>query len=132
MSAYLCSNKHISAIVRAAIPGSAHNKLAVRHEGKRHELSRAELGNLLYDENVRSLHARYRDGAKEMIGDGGYRYEDVNRPNPLDALKLCNGYSYQACESDDWDRTLAHAAIGTIKESLVRALPGYDEAPWGL
>lgn len=133
MSAYLCSNKHISTLVRAAIPGSARGRFAFYTlDGQRRELDRRALGTLLYEQNVRSLVARYGDNAPAEFGADGFRMEMVHYPSPLDTLKLCNGYAYQACETDDWKRTDACAAIDAIKDAATHKLPGYDDAPWSL
>lgn len=134
MSAYLCSNKHISAIVRSAIPGSGHNTFSFywKRPGDdreaRYEMKRDELGKMLFDENIRSLKARYGDEEESS----GFKMEEVERPDAINGLKLCNGYAYQSCESDDWMQTKAFAALLAIKEKLIRELPGYDDAEWSL
>lgn len=95
-------------------------------------------------ENIRSVTHRYPDD------------EDGERPGPamLDAelieaartaavtykntlthaeiFKLCSCLDYQSCESPDWTKTLAYKMLASLKEDLIRTLPGYDEADWEL
>lgn len=128
MSAFLCSNKHLSTIVRAAIPGSG---VATFPYGDK-RLTRKELGQLLLDENIRSLKARYGDRHGVIESETRFRMELVEYPDPVAAIKLINSYQYQACESDDWEQTEAYKVSEAIKDGLTRHLPGYDDAPWSI
>lgn len=59
--------------------------------------------------------------------------------NPLGAdaravqvLKACDCYDYQACEVDDYDRSLAAKIVDSIRRMAIDALPGYEDAEWAL
>ena len=98
------------------------------------------LGRILMAENVRSVRYRYPDtapddmpGPIDQSGVWSYRY----RPVSLDSLKPAwvvrssDCLSYQSCESDDWEDTLAHAVLDAIREDAIDAMIG-DDAPWGV
>ena len=155
MSAFVVSKKHIDHMASVALEGPANS---CRRDWSRPRLrssvgigtidcshiSPDELGQILVDENLRSIHARYPDTVTNPEGTPGpcarywetaYKYQAPNplkRLNAVTALKAINCYQYQACESDDWETTRAYAFCQDLKESLIRALPGYDDAPWGV
>jgi hypothetical protein len=125
MSAFLCSDNHINALVEYAF-SDRDDYIYLRHRFG--AADKQALAELLYNENWRSLRTRYND---PETGPG-----ITYRPRPLlDAitiLKLCDCYDYQACETEDYDTTRAAKAINFIRHKAIRALPGYEEAPWGL
>ena len=102
-----------------------------------------EIGRILLDENERSVRYRYPGcGADELPGTIGqeflasYRF----RPWPIHAalapltiLKACDGFDYQACETDDYDASLAATIINAIRRRAISELPGYSDGPgWAL
>jgi hypothetical protein len=126
MSAWICSNKHISAILGAYAA-------ARRHGLPRTEITEEDataLGQLLLDENYRSVNHRYdeNDRGRFRLAKATYRAP----PEPVAALKLCMSLDYQSCECDDWQRTEAYYLLRKIIDVLVRALPGYDDAEWSI
>ena len=59
------------------------------------------------------------------------QYSDIRLAvPPLHILHMCSCLEYQSCESPDWRETLAYRLILAIKDAAIRALPGYDDAPW--
>lgn len=50
--------------------------------------------------------------------------------DPVAILKMRDGYEYQACEHPGWFDSKAHNLIQQIRKAAIRALPGYDAAPW--
>ena len=48
---------------------------------------------------------------------------------PVQPGKSCD-YCYQACETDDYEDTLAARIIRGISAKAVGCLPGYEDAPW--
>lgn len=124
MSAYQCSNTHIATIVHAA-----DRDFQFYHDGRWNKPTRQELGQMLTDENDKSVCARYREEAH------GYVYTDeptTYHDSPIAVLKLINGYDYQACEHDGWETSAAKAAISALRNDLIRKLPGYEDAPWSI
>lgn len=96
--------------------------------------------NILYAENVRSVSARYPEekGLNSLPGNSvkSLAIKVTLRQcigaewklTPVEVLKLCSGYEYQTCETDDWKQTVAIAIIESIRRAAIRQLPGYDEA----
>jgi hypothetical protein len=97
-----------------------------------------EIGRILLRENERSVMARYPEG--NMPGTIGEASEDyVFRPwtmSNLDAvmiLKACACFDYQACETGDYDKTLAWRIIHAIRMHAIHRLPRYSDSPgWEL
>ncbi len=123
MSAYLVPDYHINALVSWARDRHGSGAVSYYWGGRRREVRGDEkrIASVLYAENVRSVNSRY----KEHDPAHGFRFKWVpNVLNPIDVIKACHGYTYQACETDDWDRTEAHAIVAGIIQSAIRALPG--------
>lgn len=127
MSAWICSNKHISAIL------GAYARSRQRWGGTSGQIGEdaaTKLGQLLLDENTRSVNHRYDENKR-------YRFKldqavFAAPPGPVAALKLCMSLDYQSCENDDWNRTEAFYQLRGIIDALIDALPGYAEAEWAL
>jgi hypothetical protein len=133
MSAYMVSENHLHALVNYALQ---HN-LDYRTPDRRVRITRdsaEEVGQLLSDENYRSVHRRYSDRAADYFGKPpAYRFKLVLAlPGAVAMLKLCHCYAYQACETDDWESSIAFHIIDAIKDHAARHVPGYDAAPWGI
>jgi hypothetical protein len=137
MSAWLVSEVHVRAIVTAAKDaGILVIGLPADPQG---------MGRAMFAENMRSLRHRYDDAdscwteGKEL--ERGFAFSEV-RVAPVALLKACDCYDYQACETDDYERTpvarLVNAvrayALGQLGMTLERAQASraYDVAPWGL
>ena len=127
MSAYLVPDYHINALVGWAASRHGSNAVSYYWQGKHRQVRNDErrIASVLYAENVRSVNARY----KESEPAHGFIFQRVvNMLNPIDVIKGCHGYSYQACEADGWEESEAFAIIGGIENSAIRSLPGYDES----
>lgn len=94
--------------------------------------SAEQIGQILLDENVRSLVARYGEGDAKQAHtiDMGKIYYDAN---PDELIKMARGYAYQACESDDWKTTEAHGLIESLQEHLLGIISeSVDHRFWAL
>ena len=147
MSAYLVTRETIDLLVRAAItyqnPG---DRFSWYWLGSRYEMNddRTNVGQLLLDENLRSLSARYpgekwtdeplyvEPKATGPLSITAGMIPTHVRPDPVVVLKCCACLEYQSCESDDWPETEAYAVLAAIKDAAIKALPGYEAAPWGI
>lgn len=122
MSAWLCSDKHIFELAQYFV-----DKCQTYSSSK---LTFEQAAEELYKENVRSLNYRYDDDD----------FADLNPPHaymrtvfdPAVLAKQVNCYEYQACEHPAWEESKAHEMCQDIKEHLLRNLPGYEDAPWGI
>lgn len=144
MSAYMVSKAHIDAMLTGATRYSRPYGLSwyVGHE--RHELRYDNLdaiGQMLVDANLRSIHARYPDcrtnpdntpGPIARYWDVPYVHETRADFSPVELLKAIDCFEYQACEDDDWETSEAHACCAALRHILIRVLPGYESAPWGI
>ena len=129
MSANICPDFHINALVTWAANKHGNNSVSYYWQGSHRPLrgDAQRIASVLYAENVRSVNARYE--ACDPAHGFSYVPTSHNLLNPVDVIKACHGYSYQACETSDWEQTEAHAIIKGIERCAIRALPGYDESP---
>ena len=127
MSAYLVPDYHINALVSWAAGKHGANAVSYYWGNKRREVrnDEARIASVLFAQNVRSVNYRYREAEPAH----GFKFKRVpNMLNPIDVIKACHGYGYQACETDDWEQTEAFAIIKGIERSAIQSLPGYDES----
>lgn len=147
MSAFMVGRDHIAYVVTGA------QKLALGQfgfswhwEGQGIRLDSsdrdqaARVGQMLWDENLKSIHARYPDTIEKpdnipgVIGEV-YVYAH-SRPYRLDQidfvqlLKAIHCLKYQFCEHDEWQRSQAYAFLRALEGAAVRSLAGYDDAQW--
>ena len=141
MSAFLCSAEHLSALVSYAAThtrGGCSLPL-LRSDDPRRKTDADHTFGALLAANLQSLSARYGEkrGALEQWfhGEpGSYRLnlQLLANRKAIDIVKLCDCFSYQACEYESWETSDAAKWINAVREHAIRHLPGYEEAPWGL
>ena len=127
MSAYLVPDYHINALVSWAAGKHGSNAVSYYWGGRHRDVRGDEkrIASVLYAENVRSVNARY----KEADPAHGFVFKRVaNVLNPIDVIKGCHGYSYQACEADGWEQSEAFSIIAGIERSAIRSLPDYQDS----
>jgi hypothetical protein len=128
MSSYVVNDPHISALMRFAC---VHNIRAFNHNQQLIYAPGIEQHacELLLAQNYRSVNHRYKQDREPRT-----IVYDTMAPllTPVQALKACNCYAHQACETNDWERTNAYHLIERIKSKAIAMLPGYAEAAWHL
>ena len=125
MSAFLCSDYHLSALAYYATRGARH----ALHTDGHYWNDPADVFRELRAENVKSVAYRYREDAESM-GEGQLAgHIDIA---PLVAIKACHCLAYQSCEHPEWEGSRAKKLLDLIETTAIRELPGYDAAPWGL
>ena len=132
MSAYVVSDEHIDVLIYYAIAKQA----SYYFHPRRVEITREnanEIGQILLDENHRSVNYRYNETDKAPE----YKYKPAPgslpaNHQPVQILKAISCLDYQCCETDDWATTHAHAVLEGIKDKAISCLPGYDAAAWGI
>lgn len=137
MSAFIVSNDHINAIVTYCV-----DKRVSYWTGEERtpiqSWNAEEIGRILMDENVRSVVWRYRDSSSDFADeakDAAAEYRYLNFTTPLTAvevIKACHCLSYQSCETDEWEKTMAWTILQAVISHASREVPGYDAAPWGI
>lgn len=142
MSAFLCSDVHISAIVNASRLGTRRGYLNLTRylPSEIDPLGRTDeerMFDLLLDTNLQSLEARYPGNGnldEWTTEPDSYRYRwDANvisRHGIAGAIKLLHCYEYQSCEHEGWEESQAHRFARDLSRYLVAELPGYEDAPW--
>jgi hypothetical protein len=109
------------------------------HRRSSRDIDPDALGQLLVNENVRSVLHRYPEaidsgevpGPAEHYWERLYRFRRRRyRPTAVEALKAVRCYVYQACEHDEWETSEAKQFCDALAWTLVRSLAGYEEAPW--
>lgn len=144
MSAYLVDANHISYLVEAAmsraisigtfrwiwnIDRTAGNMLDGTLNKSDHKRG-VEVGQMLLDENNKSVNFRYsEDKAGEVFTSA--HLQRRHNIEPLQVIKACDAFEYQACEHKTWRESQACAFITSLRRAACRALPGYDDAKWG-
>lgn len=145
MSAYLVSKEQIDVLVQAGLEGRGYEQLRWHHGGSLHRLTglNADIaGRMLWEENLASIAYLYpRDGSGNRPGPTGLTDDDIHNYefaaprraySAVEVLKLIHNYVYQSCEHPGWERSNAKAFCEALQGKLVRQLPGYDAAPWGI
>ncbi len=153
MSAYVVERNHIRFLVAAA-ERLAKSKFSYWYPARKatgrmylgEDIDLDEIGQILWDENIRSVTGRYPDTVGQ---DGTIDYDNLPGPcnevflyqhpkelgwhnmRPVDVFKACDCYEYQSCEHDEWEASEAFCIIQSIKDCAMSASPGYSEAAWG-
>jgi hypothetical protein len=141
MSAWVVSKEHIDVILAAAIAAAeepftwAEPLRDVRFfDNEPDELAR--LGELLLQENVRSVRARYahKPDVNRMIPSWAlepYVFDDPGFvPTPVEGLRALDCLEYQSSEHRAWETSEAKAFCEALRQRLTMQLPGYKQAPW--
>lgn len=145
MSAFLCSDRHLSALVNAAASLTGYRRLAIHRYlpvtatpealALSGQDEREALFNALFEENLASIAFRYPD-APEVL-----RWRQTDAPRfsardrvvcPVAVLKLIDCYEYQSCEHPTWATSNAALFCVHLRKALIAGLPGYEEADWSL
>lgn len=151
MSAYIVDKDHILYLVEAAMSRqlSRHGGQFSWYHGEPGEHFQlgagdyeraAEVANMLWQENIKSVSARYPNessatlpgpvGEDFVIASHDFSFTGFNI-EPVQVLASCDCYVYQSCEHEGWQSSEAHAFIERLRSHAWHALPGYDKAEWG-
>ena len=138
MSAYIEDKAHIDALVtlarwgpeRVISPDNSWRSSVGDSDG---ETSR--IGQMLADENIKSVQYRYHGEALETLPGPAdksdlldYHYARGRSLTAVEGLKALHGYQYQSCEHPDWEESEAYRWVERLHDALIRFLPGYAEA----
>lgn len=124
MSAHIVSDETISGMFQ---PTDTERGATYYYRGSR-RLTRVESGQVLVDQNYRSVNSRYGTSDKPHK----YSNPPVRRLKPVEILKLCSCYDYQACETTDYEASEAFRIVSALRTRAIQMLDGYEEAEWGL
>jgi len=143
MSAYLVGHDHIDALLTFAISKTYGRGVVYTAKDTLIEINRenaTEIGRILLTENERSVRHLYPERAPgDLPGTTGedaaasYDFRILQGATPLAILKACECFDYQACETADYEASIACRIIDAIRKRAILRLPGYDaEAGWNI
>jgi hypothetical protein len=145
----MVEDEHLAYLVQAAaeMGGPFHGNFRWSSrdcwEARDRELGRCDPKNLLAvvavmlkSANLESVTARYGDNLKAYEKDLSFDENLFDRRpwlkfNPVQVLKSCACFEYQACEYDGWRNSEARSFIEGLKNLAIICLQGYEEAEWG-
>ena len=141
MSAFVVDKSHINAMVTLALLKPYGSYFRFHHGAERIEVTHEnadEIGQILLDENVKSVMHRYEDSTiTELPGSVNaqwlipFKYSPMCKiPDAVEAIKLIQCFEYQSCEHPEWEQSKAKAFCEALTRNQFRRLPGYDDAPW--
>ena len=115
MSAYIETFAHINYIAQYAVKRQEHfhpSPFSYYYQGERKIPTVDEIGQILWDENYRSVNYRYNEDNKAPIF---VSMSNTRSYDPAQIFKAINSLEYQSCETDDWDQTEAAAILDAIR-----------------
>lgn len=138
MSAYMVERHHIAYLIAAGLRfGDRHFRW--RHEGAIRKIDSTdidrlnEVGQMLWDENRKSIECRYpdtRDNFCELApGATGENFVYIHNPEqfwhnikPAQVINSVKCYEYQSCEHGGWHESEARAFCASLKDYAVSEL----------
>lgn len=131
MSAWIVYPDHISYLVAGALELAPDGFLIFGNDRLLTPDTKDAIGQLLMDENVRSVRYRYeRDTFEELPGPVdksgilAYHHIELDLPfDPIVLLKQIDCYAYQTCECPDWLTTDAYAFCQVVRTLAETKLP---------
>lgn len=129
MSAFIVSEKHINAIVNLATQYGKEITAVYDDAGIRHEYDATMLGKELSKANVMSVNTRYPQDKEDLPFVYKFKTDLHWSGRAVEALKLCDCLEYQSCE---WETSRAKKLLDACRSRIIKKLPGYTDAKWGL
>jgi hypothetical protein len=123
----MVSDLHLNAIVTYA----SRHVVSVRINNERIDITGNEqrIIDILETANKESLRVRYGDDGVAT----GVKYKMTHKyQSPMQIIKLCNCFSYQANEVNEYDSTPAASIINAIVYNAITNLPGYGDLAWSV
>jgi len=149
MSAYVVDRESIAYLVTAALQlPERHDSLRWHHAGESRTLhagdypAASRLGQMLWDENIRSVCFRYDEPYAQvdrgkLPGTNGESYEFdfaagealTTSIEPAVVLGVADCLEYQSCEHPEWAESEAYAILNSIRRVAWQSLAGYQWHP---
>lgn len=141
MSAFVVENNHINAILNYLHEHSKKNtcKYVSNYNLTDHE-DLTKIGQILLDENIRSVAFRYKAKTELIFADFAtsqqqkfdFVLNQKQKFTSIQILKALHCLEYQSCESPCFKSTQAYELIHEIEYITICNLQGYAEAEWTL
>ena len=132
MSVFIVNPEHIHVLLDAALRYTDEIGMTIyTNDGQALTIDRTnrdQVGQMLLDTNAASAGARHQEASELYI----YSYTTPVRFDweAIDILKAISCYEYQTCEAPGWDTSTAKAFCEGLRDAIIPALPGYNDAPW--
>jgi len=132
MSAYIVSNKTISAIVKGFEMYNANFRANDYKEPKQilidGQAVNNAVGQSLLNQNYRSVNERYGEDTQPPI----YKFENVKIDEGV-LIGCINCYNYQASETNDYYESDLYFSLQRLKDAILESLINQKglEMPWG-
>lgn len=95
-------------------------------------LSPDDVGQMLYDENFKSVGYRY-DNDETMTGQHEtYEYDPVQPLTAEQVAFACRGYIYQSCEHPEFYKSNAYAYVMALIASMADAMTPQHVSTWSI
>lgn len=135
MSAFLLSDRHLSAIVRAWTNATVYRiqpRIGDRTLDPTNFEDWQRFMDAIHAANVASVNYRY--SGSPAVDVPAPRYLDSRAPKVegLALVKALDCFDYQSCEVPGYESTPIAKAIEELRMQTIRRLPGYDEAAWAI
>lgn len=86
------------------------------------------VGIMLMAQNRRSVDYRYDETEIEDF----YTHAPSSTRTVVELIRAIDCYEYQSSETPDWEDTEAFHFCEALRRALIRELPGWGDAPWGI
>ena len=119
MSAYMCSRQHLATVAQIVHHHHILPIICRKNEKFTQISSFAEIAEILANENASSVNSLYnlkgKDKEKALTN---IKREEAVSTNLYQSIMVLRGYIYQACESPDWEESVAYQLCIGAKASI--------------
>jgi len=92
-----------------------------------------EIGQMLIDTNIAAAnHRRSPAQAPEPPSEYRYRRPQHTTWSIIEILSALECFVYQCADLADWETSEANAFCRALQDTLIRALPRYNDGPWAI
>ncbi len=142
MSAFIVDLNHINYLINAALEtGEGYRTFRYYHDGQWHDVEEAsatDCGQMLLDENIRSVGHRYdsEDSVPEQLPGSldevyAHDWNHYDGYQPGQVFKSIRCLNYQSCEHPSWEDSAAYAFLQALITATIDRVPGFESAEWG-
>jgi hypothetical protein len=135
MSAYIMNDDEIDTIVSYFLSSITGEGAWVRlGESEWDYLTKGnadKVAAILMAENVRSVNAKYRENVTNPYV---FKFDPTASRRPIgNIIGALDCYEYQACEAEDWDKSLAHEIVQMLRKHLLKTIAEEEGTyTWGI
>lgn len=144
MSAFIVSDRHIDFLLQIAVRLTDGHRTLHWYHGDAHGILTTEreqldrIGQMLLDENARSVDFRYRDRSDNGQPVAPYRFRPgtpkqwIHGSWQAQTLKAIACLRYQSCEHPGWESSEAFAFLHALESMTIDRIHGYQDAEWDI